>query len=413
MIKKLKVEQLQAGMYIDGMDQPWIKTPFLTHHFMLKKASQLEQIKGAGIRYVLIDTEKSIQHAADTPQEKKDTPTQPVEKTPRYGTPYTKEELKRYCAAINQLTQIEKQTLLKGTAIDFPLFLKTDMSIQCIAEYKGKNIEITDNIIHRTGDFLIDKINNDRYKRYLNSILSSNLPIAKAIPLYNIVIRENSKILMQEIIDNPRSGKKIKSCKSLVEQITGSIQQNGQIVSGLLTLNKYDYYTYTHSVNVCVLCLGLAIALGGFAQKDINDLGMGSILHDVGKSQIPAEILNKPRKLSDREFTIMKQHVINGIRILSEEKDFPKNALYPIVEHHERLTGGGYPRGIRSADIHTIGRITSLVDTYDALTTARPYKRALTPFEALTIMERQIENYDRDIFRKFIKMLGSIEQDEK
>jgi HD-GYP domain-containing protein (c-di-GMP phosphodiesterase class II) len=104
----------------------------------------------------------------------------------------------------------------------------------------------------------------------------------------------------------------------------------------------------------------------------------------------------------------MKQHVVNGIRILSEEKDFPKNAFYPVVEHHERLTGGGYPRGIRSSGIHTIGRITSLVDTYDALTTARPYKRALTPFESLTIIERQIGDFDRDILMKFIKMLGSI-----
>jgi putative nucleotidyltransferase with HDIG domain len=176
----------------------------------------------------------------------------------------------------------------------------------------------------------------------------------------------------------------------------------------MLTINKYDHYTYTHSVNVSVLSLGMAVELGIKDKEDLRVLGMGGMLHDIGKSKIPAAILNKPGRLTDEEFAVIKQHVVLGKRLLADNVEIPQSALTPLMQHHERLTGKGYPFGLNDKQISVIGRIVAIADTYDALTTARPYKNAMKPFEALKILRDSIADYDGVIFQKFVIMLGGL-----
>lgn len=150
-----------------------------------------------------------------------------------------------------------------------------------------------------------------------------------------------------------------------------------------------------------------AIALG-LSHTDIFNLGMGAILHDIGKSLIPVEVLNKQQKLNNKEFKIVQNHVIEGERILREYEGFPKESLSAATQHHEKLSGTGYPFGLKGSDIKLFGKMTAIADCYDALTTERHYKPAMTPFQALNTILQEPQGYDHKLLEIFIKMLGRV-----
>jgi putative nucleotidyltransferase with HDIG domain len=186
-----------------------------------------------------------------------------------------------------------------------------------------------------------------------------------------------------------------------------TILENKAAASDLLSLRTHDYYTYTHSVNVAVLSLGLGIAMG-LPKWDVEKLGIGALLHDVGKSTIPSTIINKPGRLDDGEYSIIKTHVSEGEKILRSGKEIPEESFIAVSEHHERLSGRGYPSKKSGEDIHPFGRITSIVDCYDAMTTERSYQPARTPFYALSIITHEAGDYDKELLTLFIKMLGEL-----
>jgi HD-GYP domain-containing protein (c-di-GMP phosphodiesterase class II) len=402
-------------MFVDGMDAEWQDTPFLVHKFLIKDHSQIEKLIGTGISHVFIDTEKGLTQSGNEAQTQPGKAHDTVlgEQKPSDvqldGVQYTLEELQDYYKLITKLTHIDRETLVKGTVIDFSLYLKRALKINRIAVYIDKSIELTPQILNFKGEFMIKREDNGKYKGYLRELIQncgSGLDKA-ALMVRSRVIKENSKLLIQDLFDDPRSGETIKGCKVAVEDIIGSIQDNRQLTSEMLTINKYDHYTYTHSVNVSVLSLGMAMELG-MKDEELRILGMGGLLHDVGKSKIPPAILNKPGRLDDREFAIIKQHVMMGKKLLASNVEIPQDALLPLLHHHEKLNGKGYPHGLKDSQISITGRITAIADTYDALTTARPYKNAFTPFEALATIRDQISGYDAAIFQKFVKMLGGL-----
>ncbi|MCI4624498.1 MAG: HD-GYP domain-containing protein [Candidatus Magnetoovum sp. WYHC-5] len=430
MRRKIPISKLTIGMYLDGIDESWIKTPFITHRFIIKNNEQIAKLKELGVKYIHIDTEKGkdttykeIQPEMDNMhflktedivvQMPKSRDMEEVvffkkESKQNAAAKYTQENLKVYYEELNHYTQIDRHTLIQGTIIDFSLYIKNNLLIEHIVEYDNRDIELTGGMLSREGDFHIKREDNYKYIHYLKEIvrLKSLNGGEQLQQLKNAVIRENSKLLMQELFLDPRSGEKIKECKTSVENIVDTIQRNGNVVSNLITINKYDYYTYTHSVNVSVLSVGIGINLG-LDKDELYILGIGSMLHDIGKCKIPNFILNKPTRLTEKEYSVIKQHVLLGKKILIEHYNFPSEAVYPVIEHHEKLTGQGYPNGLKRDEIHLIGRITGIADAYDALTTARPYKKALSPFESLSILRNQIEDFDEFIFYKFVKMLSN------
>jgi putative nucleotidyltransferase with HDIG domain len=424
-------------MYVDGMDAKWYETPFLVHKFLVKERSQIDKLLELGITHVFIDTEKGGDPSGEATKQalgkinfikKEDLITDEVLQDIRETTfirqddaekpspahtpklPYTSVEVNTYFGAINNFTQIDRDTLFEGANIDFPLYIKKALGIDKIVEYADREIELTRQIIDTQGDFMIDRADAEKYKIYLRELAQNKgrgMDRA-ALTVKNRIIRENSKLVMQELFDDPRSGEKIKECKAAVSDIVGSIQDNRQLMSEMLTINKYDHYTYTHSVNVSVISLGMALELGINKSEELQQLGMGGMLHDVGKSKIPPSILNKPTRLTEDEYTIMKQHVLLGRKLLAGQVDIPPEVLYSLMQHHEKITGKGYPLGLKEGEISLTGRIVAIADTYDALTTARPYKKAFTPFEALSILRDQMADYDGGIFLKLVKMMGAL-----
>jgi HD-GYP domain-containing protein (c-di-GMP phosphodiesterase class II) len=252
-------------------------------------------------------------------------------------------------------------------------------------------------------DIFIKKSDIPLYIFYINSLLEQK----DSQPIKAIAIKESSKVLVKELLDNPRSGEKIKEAKRAVNNLIDCIIENQDAIYDLLSLRCYDYYTYTHSINVCTLSVGLGLAIN-MKREDIENLGLGSMLHDIGKSEIPHEILNKQGNLSDREYKIIKTHVLAGEQILRFHENIPEESFYAVLQHHEKLSGKGYPLGLKGKDIKLFGRITAIADCYDALTTQRPYKKAFTPYFALSVIVKETGDFDPDLLKTFIRMLGKV-----
>ena len=137
------------------------------------------------------------------------------------------------------------------------------------------------------------------------------------------------------------------------------------------------------------------------------ELGLGALLHDIGKSVVDPRIINKPGRLTKEEYKIVQEHVVDGKRLLEKSNNkIAKNALIPLLQHHEKLSGVGYPYKLKGDQIHIFGRIAAIVDVYDAVTTKRPYKKAYSPFAALQLLSENKEDYDKELLEKFVQMLG-------
>lgn len=320
-------------------------------------------------------------------------------------------EVQEYSSLKESFHQIERNALIEGNEINFSLYLQKGLKFKKVLEASDKSpAKIPPEISNSIGDIVIKSADIPLYDAYLESLETALLPGKESARLKALLIKEKSKIVMRKILADPRSGKNIKNAETVVEKIVSSILDNRDSLYNLISIKNFDYYTYTHSVNVAVLSIGLGISLG-LAQEKILHLGLGALLHDLGKSSIPPEILNKPEKLTPFEFEIMKSHVIYGEKILREHRTFPQNAFDAITQHHEKLSGSGYPYSLKASDIRLYGRITAIADCYDALTTQRPYKNAFTPFQALDIIVKQKEHYDNELLIIFIKMLGKLDDE--
>ena len=150
----------------------------------------------------------------------------------------------------------------------------------------------------------------------------------------------------------------------------------------LLDMHTADNYLYVHSLNVCLYTLVLGIA-HGYSKNDLKVIGLGSLLHDIGKTQIPVKIVQKPGMLSDEEFRHMQAHTEIGYRILKDEPNIPLLAAHCALQHHERIDGSGYPRGLTGPQIHEYAKWLGVADSYDAMTSNRIYKKAMLPHQAV------------------------------
>lgn len=209
--------------------------------------------------------------------------------------------------------------------------------------------------------------------------------------------------LMRRLFEDPKS-ENIKEAKKGISEIVDLIIADNATAAHLLRLTSYDFYTYTHSVNVGVLSVMLAKALfQGSDAHDMHELGAAFFLHDIGKTRIDPAILNKPGKLTDEEMKRMRAHPYQGYKILVEAGQLSDECAIIVMQHHERDDGKGYPRRLKGGDIHPYGRIGCVADVFDAITAERSYKPKVGTFEALKIMKEQmLSHFHADVFEKFV-----------
>ena len=195
-------------------------------------------------------------------------------------------------------------------------------------------------------------------------------------------------------------------CRPIVDEIASSVTRNAGALTSLARLKTHDDYTYMHSVAVCALMVSLARQLG-LDEAEVREAGMAGLVHDMGKAMMPLEVLNKPGKLTEEEFAVIRNHPRLGHGLLAEGGAFSDGVLDVCLHHHERLDGKGYPDGLAGDAISRIARMGAVCDVYDAITSNRPYKVGWDPAESIAQMASWRKGqFDTAVFQAFVKSLG-------
>lgn len=197
-----------------------------------------------------------------------------------------------------------------------------------------------------------------------------------------------------------------KDIKKAINNITNDLINNTNIVVNLTDIRTADNYTFGHSVNVAVLSIMTGISIG-LSRHNLQILGVGAILHDLGKVKIPPVILNKKGKLTPEEFEIVKKHPSFGLEIYEKQSNLHDLSGKVIYQHHERINGKGYPQGLLEDDIHHFAKITAVADVYDALVACRPYRNAFLPHQAIELLCSKTNEFDVEVIRSFINHVAA------
>ncbi|AJY75965.1 HD-GYP domain-containing protein [Paenibacillus beijingensis] len=267
----------------------------------------------------------------------------------------------------------------------------------------GEHVEITKRMIVRLAECGIQFV-------YIQDSRTAD------ITLPELISDETVRVALGEIrshfrtmMDQPPRKKGVmypyvgKQFRDVLNRVIDDLVAVKETVIMMMNIGSVDHYLYQHSLNVCVYTTLLGIA-SGYSRDELMTLGLGALLHDIGKTQVPAGVLKKPGKLTDSEFEEMKKHTEYGFKLLKDEPGIPLIAAHCAYQHHERLNGSGYPRGLRGNEIHEYAKWIGLVDSYDAMTTSRIYRRPMLPHQAVeslyagtgTLYEQEMVRLFRD-----------------
>lgn len=206
---------------------------------------------------------------------------------------------------------------------------------------------------------------------------------------------------IQYIFNETSSPDFTNTAESITTSLLDAILQNDAVALNIDALKVSDEYTFKHSVDVATISMVIA-KKGNLPDSDIYKIGVAGLLHDVGKSLIPSEVLNKAGRLTEEEFSVMKKHSLFGYNILKAKNDLPSEVVMGVLQHHEKINGKGYPLRLTEGQISTYAKIISIADIYDALVTERPYKKAFSQQDALEMIMAMTEELDINYMRNFI-----------
>ncbi|AKL96701.1 metal dependent phosphohydrolase [Clostridium aceticum] len=198
----------------------------------------------------------------------------------------------------------------------------------------------------------------------------------------------------------------IQKLQTAILRLTEELMEDRGILLNLTDIRSIDEYTFGHCVNVCVLALIMGIALE-YEKKDLQILGLGALLHDIGKVNIRSEILTKPGALTEEEYKEMKKHTLYGYQVVGNLKGLKEEVSWIIRDHHERFDGKGYPSGLIGKQIHEFSRIVAICDVYDALTSHRVYRPGIPPHDAIEyLITMGYHQFDCDLVKIFLKQIS-------
>lgn len=280
-----------------------------------------------------------------------------------------------------------------------------------ICNEKGKTLlakgtRLSSNYIKRIKSFGIYSIYiMDKYSDVeLNDIISPQIrskAIIKLKETYDSFEHDysNDNLYNKKSID--KADENISNISNISEELLNDILSQKDIMVNLVDIKSADNYTYEHCLSVSIFSIILGIELG-LKNEHLKYLAIGSLLHDIGKTLTPSKILNKNGKLTTQEFKIMKKHTLDGYEYLKASNKIPSPARIIALQHHEKIDGSGYPKGLKKEQIYFLAKIVSICDVYDALTSDRPYRSAMTPNDALEFLYANCSNhFDINLVRKF------------
>jgi len=361
MKRKIDVQELRKGMYVTELDRPWLGTPFLFQGFEINSDDELAQLRQL-CQHVFIqegDAQQSI------------------------GFTRTPSLTARHDRATGSFSTAR------------PVTAKTTRPLPGTRRFVDSQSAIP------PGDRNIPKQGSPPPVYEDVSPVEAEMPYAREI-------EQGARETLLTILEDARLGKSLDTqrARQVVNRMTESILRNPDAMVWLTHLKKKHEYTATHSLRVCVLALVFGRHLG-FDRERLNLLGIGALLHDIGKLKVPLEILDKPSRLTPEEFEIMKQHVPEGVKLLESQSGIPAAALEIVGRHHERYNGDGYVAGLNGDKIGEFGLISALADTYDAMTSDRSYQPGYSPVDALkTIYEGRENSFHPWLAEQFIQCIG-------
>lgn len=236
----------------------------------------------------------------------------------------------------------------------------------------------------------------------------TTIPFEEELAAAKLVYTAAKNVIEEAMLD-VRMGRDINmdAVNQVVSEMADSVLRNPDALTSLSRLKHFDEYTFFHSVNTSLLALSLGRNLG-IEKSRLHQLGVGTLLHDIGKTKVPLEILNKPGKYEAHEFEIMKQHVMRGAEVLAGTTGLTENYLKPTLEHHERVDGTGYPYHRSKSELSQFGMMAAVVDIYDAITSDRCYHQAKPAHEALQFlyMISQKGHLEHTLVQRFIQVVG-------
>lgn len=306
--------------------------------------------------------------------------------------------------------RIRLSTIRPEKITDFDIFVKINGNmIKYLHAGDQLNMKRIDRLHDRdNGDsFWVQESDRQTYrdwiKKEINSDFTSSYDKAQ-------ILRESSVALMEDLFENPDVNKALDEAKPIINDFINLMDAAPEAMQFMLSLSGHDFYTYNHSLDVSIYSLGLGRALS-FSNKDLEELGIGSLFHDIGKRNVSLDILCKKGGLTDSEWEQMKMHPQYGLIILNEHPNISDGIKAACFEHHESWQGNGYPQQLSAHDIHPFARIVAITDTYDAMTTQRSYNVPLAPIDAVTMMkEKLINRYDPEMLKALYSVLFKLKE---
>ncbi len=260
----------------------------------------------------------------------------------------------------------------------------------------------------------ISNADRQRYLRYMEDnidpiISSPTLLVSQKTE----IIYDSATQLVRDIFADPRGGENLRRAHRMADTTVVHLLNGPMQLGSMLGGMAFDYRIYSHCVNVSVFGVALAQRLG-LSGPELKQLGIGLLLHDVGKTMIDPKILKKEGPLTKEEWKVMKTHPQLGVDSLKDSQDIHPASLDIVLHHHEKCSGKGYPDGLKGDDISLFSKIAALADVFDALTTERPYAPAVRSYPALRIMKKEMaDDFNPELMRELILLMNTAAEDSE
>jgi HD-GYP domain-containing protein (c-di-GMP phosphodiesterase class II) len=301
--------------------------------------------------------------------------------------------------------RIRLSTIRPSRATSFDIFVLINAQFVHYLRAGDKLSELKIETLHSrdTGNsFFVLNAQKQEYRDWVRDEMNSDElnPFEKSK-----ILRESSVALMEDLFENPDVNTALDQSRPIIQNFIDFMESAPEAMGYMISLSGHDFYTYNHSLDVSIYSLGLGSALN-FNKVDLEELGVGSLFHDIGKRNVALEILCKKGGLDDNEWEQMKRHPQYGLMILNQNPSVSDAIKAACFEHHESFSGGGYPQAITGQEIHPFARIVAITDTYDAMTTQRSYNVPLKPLDAVSMMKEKLSGrYDPDFLKAMYSVL--------
>jgi HD-GYP domain-containing protein (c-di-GMP phosphodiesterase class II) len=347
-LKKIPVAQLRLGMHLHAFEGSWLDHPFWKTRFVLKDIEDLRRVLASPVRECWINTDRGLDLVTDP------APDLPSPRGQAAGSPAP------VALAASVAPPPAALPPAPGGVVPAPAPIERPARVAMADELRQA---------------------------------------AK--------LCQRSREVVTSMFSQARLGRALEAerCLPLVDDITQSVFRNPGALVSLARLKAQDDYTYMHSVAVCALMVALSRQMG-LDDAACRDAGMAGLLHDLGKATMPPEILNKPARLTDDEFAVIRTHPERGWQLLQDGQGASQGAMDVCLHHHERMDGRGYPHQLPGDQLSLLVRMGSVCDVYDAITSNRPYKAGWDPAHSIAQMASWQGHFDAEVFGHFVRSLG-------